>query len=120
MLSRKRIFEIIEKGRQSDRLSIAYDILMFVAIIVSIISLMFVEDYPVFKWFEIVTVIIFIIDYFANNYLNGVLRSYPHMLDDFKDFTYYSNCDPRYIGTYPSVTHMLTGNAFDPSLLVGE
>ena len=65
-------------------------------------------------------VIIFIIDYFANNYLNGVLRSYPHMLDDFKDFTYYSNCDPRYIGTYPSVTHMLTGNTFDPSLLVGE
>ena len=65
-------------------------------------------------------VIIFIIDYFANNYLASVLRAYPHMLDPFHDFTYYSNCDPRYIGTYPSVTHMLTGNDFDPSLLVGE
>lgn len=65
-------------------------------------------------------VIIFIVDYFANNWLDGTLKSYPHMLDSFKDFTYYSNCDPRYIGTYPSITHMLTGNAFDPSLLVGE
>ena len=63
MVNRKRIYEIVEKGRQSDRISIAYDILMFVAIIVSIISLMFVEDYPIFKWFEVVTVIIFIIDY---------------------------------------------------------
>ena len=65
-------------------------------------------------------VIIFIVDYFANNYLSGVLRSYPGMLEPFKDFTYYSDCDPRYIGTYPSVTHMLTGNPFDPELLVGE
>lgn len=65
-------------------------------------------------------VIIFIVDFFANNYLNSVLKSYPNMLAPFHDFTYYSNCDPRYIGTYPSVTHMLTGNLFDPSLLVGE
>lgn len=65
-------------------------------------------------------VVIFIVDYFANNWLSGVLQNYPYMLDNFNDFTYYSNCDPRYIGTYPSVMHMLTGHDFDPSLLVGE
>ena len=60
---RKRLYVIVEKGRRSDALSIAYDCLMFVAILVSIVSLMFVEDYPIFKWFEIVTVTIFILDY---------------------------------------------------------
>jgi|GEM_PF-1671792 len=65
-------------------------------------------------------VIIFIVDYFANNWLNSVTSEYPRMLDAFHDFTYYSNCDPRYIGTYPSVTHMLTGNPFDASLMVGQ
>ena len=65
-------------------------------------------------------VVIFIVDYFANNWLSSVVQNYPRMLDNFHDFTYYSNCDPRYIGTYPSITHMLTGHDFDPSLLVGE
>ncbi len=65
-------------------------------------------------------VIIFIVDYFANNYLSSAQRKYPQMLAPFHDFTYYSNCDPRYIGTYPSITHMLTGHAFDPSQMVGE
>ena len=60
---RKRLYVIVEKGRRSYVLSIAYDCLMFVAILVSIVSLMFVEDYPIFKWFEIVTVTIFILDY---------------------------------------------------------
>jgi len=65
-------------------------------------------------------VVIFIVDYFANNWLDSVKSAYPNMLTPFHDFTYYSNCDPRYIGTYPSIAHMLTGNPFDPSLLVGE
>ena len=62
-MTRKRILEIVEKGRQSDKTSIAYDILMLIAITVSIIPLMFVEEYPVFKWFELITVTIFILDY---------------------------------------------------------
>ena len=65
-------------------------------------------------------IMIFIVDYFANNYLNNWVRSNLKNLGTFDDFTYYSNCDPRYIGTYPSITHMLTGNEYDPSLLVGE
>ena len=62
-MTRKRILEIVEKGEQSDRVSIAYDILMFIAITVSIIPLMFVEDHPAFKWIELVTVSIFVLDY---------------------------------------------------------
>lgn len=65
-------------------------------------------------------IVIFIVDYFANNYLNNWVKSNLKTIGTFEDFTYYNNCDPRYIGTYPSVTHMLTGNEYDPSLLVGE
>lgn len=61
---RKRIYEIIEQGKRGDKVSIVYDILMLIAIIVSIIPLMFVEEYPIFHYIEIVTVSIFIIDYF--------------------------------------------------------
>ena len=65
-------------------------------------------------------VVIFIVDYFANNYLNATVESNLRTLGQFNDFTYYNNCDPRYIGTYPSVTHMLTGYEYSPKLLVGE
>ena len=65
-------------------------------------------------------VVIFVVDYFANNYLNNTVRSNLKTLGCFEDFTYYNNCDPQYIGTYPSVTHMITGNEYDPTLLVGQ
>lgn len=60
---KKRIYEIIEQGKPGDVLSLGYDILMHVAIIASIVPLMFVEDYPVFRYIELVTVSLFIVDY---------------------------------------------------------
>lgn len=60
---RKRIFEIIEKGHKGDVVSIAYDIIMLIAIIMSILPLMFVEEYKWFRYVEIITVSFFIIDY---------------------------------------------------------
>ena len=60
---KKRIYEIIEQGKAGDKVSIAYDILMLIAITVSIIPLMFVENHPIFSYIEIVTVSLFIIDY---------------------------------------------------------
>lgn len=60
---RKRIYEIVELGNREDKLSFAYDIFMFVAIIASIFPLMFIRETPAFQVIEIVTVIIFIIDY---------------------------------------------------------
>ncbi len=60
---RKRIFEIIEQSKDGDKASFVYDIVMLVAIVASIIPLMFVQEYPAFKVIEIVTVTLFIVDY---------------------------------------------------------
>lgn len=60
---RKKIFDIIEQARDSGRVSFIYDCVMLFAIIVSIIPLMFVQEYEVFKVFEIITVSFFILDY---------------------------------------------------------
>ena len=60
---KKRIFEIIEQGKTGDKVSIAYDILMLIAITVSIIPLMFASEYPIFRYIEVVTITLFIIDY---------------------------------------------------------
>ncbi len=60
---RKRIYEIIERGKDGDIASLVYDLLMLVAIAVSIIPLMFVKEYPFFLIIESVTVSFFIIDY---------------------------------------------------------
>ena len=58
-------------------------------------------------------VIVLMLDYFSNDYIDSMLKKYPNALDALKDFTYYDNCDPVYIGTFPSVVHMLTGYPFD-------
>lgn len=60
---RKRIYEIVELGRKGDTVSIAYDVLMNVAIITSIIPLMFIEENPAFRVVEQVSVLLFILDY---------------------------------------------------------
>ena len=60
---RERINRIIEHSVNGGPLGKAYDILMLVAIIASIIPLMFATEYTVFRWIEIVTVSIFIVDY---------------------------------------------------------
>lgn len=60
---RKRIYQIIEKSSDGDRWSKVYDALMLVVITASIIPLAFAKEYPVFRWIELVTVTIFIIDY---------------------------------------------------------
>ena len=62
-IMRKRIYDIIEQGRSGDKVSITYDILMLIAIIASIIPLMFVEETIVFRIIEQVTVAFFILDY---------------------------------------------------------
>jgi len=48
-----------------------YDWFMFVMIIVSIVPLMFIEDYPIFKVMEITTVTAFIIDYMLRWFTAG-------------------------------------------------
>lgn len=60
---RKRIYEIIEKAQDNDKISRIYDTFMMVAIVASIIPLCFVEQYPIFIAIDKVTVVIFITDY---------------------------------------------------------
>lgn len=60
---RKRIYSIIEPGQRKDAFSLAYDILMLIAITASIVPLMFTEDTQAFRIIEQITVAFFIIDY---------------------------------------------------------
>lgn len=60
---RKRLFEIIEVSGDNDRASFVYDLMMLVSIIVSIAPLAFKEAPRFFKITDIVTTILFIVDY---------------------------------------------------------
>lgn len=62
-VSRNRLFEIIEKGTQDDKVSLLYDAIMLTAIVASIIPLTFINTYPIFTYIEYVTLCIFILDY---------------------------------------------------------
>lgn len=60
---RKRLFEIIEVSGDNDRASMVYDLMMLVSIIVSIVPLAFKEAPGFFRITDIVTTILFIVDY---------------------------------------------------------
>lgn len=57
---RKTIYHIIEQAQDGNKASLAYDILMLIAISASIIPLMFVEDHHIFHVIEQITVTLFI------------------------------------------------------------
>lgn len=68
------------------------------------------------KQFEVASgdnIVIFVLDTYGNTVLERVIEEYPDALDAFHDFTYYSNADCHYYCTFPSMTHMFTGNEFD-------
>lgn len=60
---REWIYRLINKDNRGDIYSRLYDWYMLVMIIASVVPLMFVREYPIFKVIDIVTVIAFIIDY---------------------------------------------------------
>ena len=60
---RKRLYTIVEQGRDNDWVSYIYDFIILAAITASIIPLMFIETSPVFRIIEDVTVGLLIIDY---------------------------------------------------------
>lgn len=62
-MKRKRVFEIIEKAGEKDKLSSIYDYAMIVVIILSLIPLAFKTESRLFFILDKVTVSIFIIDY---------------------------------------------------------
>lgn len=77
----QRIYDLINRDRKGMWASRLYDWFMLIMIVASITPLMFIDDYPIFKVIEIVTVIAFIIDYIlrwstANLQLKRGLLSY--------------------------------------------
>lgn len=60
---RKRIYETIEVSKKGDVISSIYDVIMFIAIIVSVIPLAFKSEYDVFLKTDIITTTLFIVDY---------------------------------------------------------
>ena len=60
---RKRLFEIIETSKGDDAASTVYDITMLAAIVVSIIPLAFKQTNSVFEITDIITAVLFIVDY---------------------------------------------------------
>ena len=63
-MSRKRIFEIIEKADGNDRASFIYDVAMIIVIIISLIQLVFKVEGDILRFTDKVTAVIFIVDYF--------------------------------------------------------
>lgn len=60
---KKRIYEIIEVSKEDYKASHVYDLVMMFIIFISIISLAFKQETKLFTTLDLITVIIFIIDY---------------------------------------------------------
>ena len=60
---RKRLYEIIEVANENDQVSMAYDILMMFAIVISIVPLAFKNTNILFHYIDLITAFLFIIDY---------------------------------------------------------
>ena len=60
---RRKIYYIIEKAEDNNTLSRIYDFLMLGFIILSLVPLFFKNDNQLFFVIDIVTVVVFIIDY---------------------------------------------------------
>lgn len=58
-------------------------------------------------------VIVYVIDTLGTTQVENALQEYPDMLQGFEDFTYYTNADCGYYCTFPSLTHLFTGQEFD-------
>lgn len=65
-------------------------------------------------------VILIVLDYFSNQYVEPMLNVYPDALDGLKDFTYYDNYECVYFGTFPSLAHMITSYEVDASVPTKE
>ena len=62
-MTRKEIYAIIEKDDGTNIWSHVYDVFMFCCIILSVVPLMFWDNFPIFWWIEMFTTTVFIIDY---------------------------------------------------------
>ena len=62
-MTRKTLFQIIEPHQKENAIEKAYDVLMFLTIIVSLIPLTTKSHTGIFMWLDFVSTVVFIIDY---------------------------------------------------------
>ena len=62
-MTRKTLFQIIEPHQKENAIEKAYDVLMFLTIIISLIPLTTKSHTGIFMWLDFVSTIIFIVDY---------------------------------------------------------
>ena len=65
-------------------------------------------------------VLVFVLDNYPNTYFEQALKAFPEAAEPFSDFTYYSNCDPTYLATFPSMTHLMTGYPYDAAATIDD
>jgi len=65
-------------------------------------------------------VIVFVLDTLSNELFALAEQKYPELSNSLSDFTYYNNTDCNYVGTFPSIMHILTGADFDGSQKINE
>jgi voltage-gated potassium channel len=75
-MNRKTLYNIIEKDVNDDRVSKIYDVVMVLLILLSIVPLMFIQNYPIFRYIELVTVTAFIADYILRWYTSDIALRY--------------------------------------------
>jgi voltage-gated potassium channel len=75
-MDRNTLYNIIEKDVNDDRVSKIYDVVMVLLILLSIVPLMFIQNYPIFRYIELVTVTAFIADYILRWYTSDIALRY--------------------------------------------
>ena len=68
----KKVYNLVNKDYKKDIASRIYEWYMLVMILASIVPLLFIEEYSIFKIIDIVTVIAFIIDYLLRWYSSPI------------------------------------------------
>lgn len=67
-LFKRRIYEIVEAYKEKDSASMAYDAMIFVAVVVGVLPLTMKTENMYTRWIDIVTLGIFIVDYVLRIY----------------------------------------------------
>ena len=75
---KKRVYEVIEVSSIGDRSSRAYDVLLTVTIIVSLIPMTLKAENTYTKWIELLTSVIFLCDYIARVWTADYKMGYKH------------------------------------------
>ena len=104
---RQEIFEIIELDKNDNLISKVYDRIMQVAIVVSIIPLMFRGNNVIFTTIESVVTILFVADYLLR-WLTADLRS---KNNNFNNFFLFSRRERDSNPRYPFEVHTLSRRA---------